>query len=130
MKVNLFVFGVKKLRIKEKEVKNIIKEHNLDPYRVSSEEKQKLLDNISEHIYTESIPFYVIKTIIITATFILTLAILKIYIASQIYLTSFKINKKLNEFYSLKSENNILKTKIEKIKFQHRIEDFMFWKEK
>jgi len=85
------------------------------------EEKTLLLDEVSEHIQTGSISASIIKNLVITIAFAFALLFPKIYIASHIYLSSVQINKKLNEFYSLKAENSILLSKIEKMKFQNRL---------
>ena len=85
------------------------------------EEKELLLDEVSEHIQTNSISITIIKNLVITIAFAFALLFPKIYIASNIYLASVKINKKLNEYYSLKAENSILLSKIEKMKFKNRL---------
>ncbi|MEO1958328.1 MAG: hypothetical protein ABGX23_02120 [Nautiliaceae bacterium] len=54
------------------------------------------------------------------------LALPKVYIGIEIYKNSVKINKLLNEYYSLKAENSILKSKIEKIKFKNAINSYQF----
>ena len=85
------------------------------------EEKTILLDEVSEHIQTQSISVSIIKNLVITIIFAFALLLPKIYIASNIYLSSVHINKKLNEYYSLKAENSILLSKIEKMKFKNRL---------
>jgi len=85
------------------------------------EEKTLLLDEVSEYIQTDSISISIIKNLIITIAFAFALLFPKIYIASHIYLSSVQINKKLNEFYSLKAENSILLSEIEKMKFKNRL---------
>ncbi len=57
---------------------------------------------------------------------IFLLALPKVYIGIEIYKNSVKINKLLNEYYSLKAENSILKSKIEKIKFKNAINSYQF----
>ena len=89
--------------------------------REKMDEKNILLDQVTPHIQTESISISIIKNLVIVIAFSFALFLPKIYISSQIYLTSVKINKKLNEFYSLKAENSILLSKIEKIKFKNRL---------
>jgi len=56
----------------------------------------------------------------------LMLSIPKIYVATNIYYTSVKINKLLNEYYSLEAENSLLKSKIEKLKFKNRMASSSF----
>ena len=84
-------------------------------------EKELLLDEVGEHIQTGSISASIIRNLLITIMFAFALLLPKIYISSHIYLSSVKINKKLNEYYSLKAENSILLSKIEKMKFQNRL---------
>ncbi len=85
------------------------------------DEKSVLLEEVTPHIQTHSISISIIKNLILTIAFVFALFLPKIYISSQIYLSSVKINKKLNEYYSLKAENSILLSKIEKIKFKNRL---------
>ncbi len=85
------------------------------------EEKELLLDEVSEHIQTGSISAVIVKNLVIAIAFAFALLFPKIYISSHIYLASVQINKKLNEFYSLKAENSILLSKIEKMKFKNRL---------
>ena len=85
------------------------------------DEKSVLIEKVAPHIQTSSISASIIKNIVILILFSFALFLPKIYISSQIYLTSVKINKKLNEYYSLKAENSILLSKIEKIKFKNRL---------
>jgi hypothetical protein len=54
------------------------------------------------------------------------LALPKVYIGIEIYKNSVKINKLLNEYYSLKAENSILKSKIEQMKFKNAINSYQF----
>jgi len=84
------------------------------------EDKDILLEEITP-VLEKSIFISVIKNVIMIMLFLFVLLLPKIYISSYIYLLSVKINKKLNEFYSLKAENSILKSKIEKIKFKNRM---------
>ncbi len=85
------------------------------------DEKSVLLEEVTPHIQTNSLSVSIIKNLIIVIAFAFALFLPKIYISSQIYLTSVKINKKLNEYYSLKAENSILLSKIEKIRFKNRL---------
>ncbi len=85
------------------------------------DEKSVLLEKVTPHIQTGSISVSIIKNVIVVIAFAFALFLPKIYISSQIYLTSVQINKKLNEYYSLKAENSILLSKIEKIKFKNRL---------
>jgi cell division protein FtsL len=84
-------------------------------------EKDDLLDELDEVIEEKKISIVIVRNIIIVAIFILVLLLPKIYISNKIYEYSVKINKLLNEYYSLKAENSILKSKIEKLRFKNRL---------
>ena len=88
-------------------------------------EKEVLLDGIEE-IIESKIPTSLVINLVIVLFFLLVLLIPKIYIANGIYLNSVKINKLLNEYYSLKAENSILKSKIEKLRFENRLNSYTF----
>jgi len=85
------------------------------------DEKTVLIEEVASKIETSSISVSIIKNLVIVISFAFALLLPKIYIASHIYLDSVIINKKLNEYYSLKAENSILLSKIEKIKFKNRL---------
>ncbi len=85
------------------------------------DEKNILLEEVVSKIETQSISVSIIKNLILVMSFAFALLLPKIYIASHIYFDSVIINKKLNEFYSLKAENSLLISKIEKIKFKNRL---------
>ena len=89
-------------------------------------EKVELLENIEDYIVQESISATVIKNLVLAIIISLVILFPKIYISSYIYINSLKINKLLNEYYSLKAENSLLTSKIEKIKFKNRIEKLTF----
>ena len=89
-------------------------------------EKVELLKDIENYIVQESISTTVIKNIVLVIIVSLVILFPKIYISSHIYINSLKINKLLNEYYSLKAENSLLTSKIEKIKFKNRIEKLTF----
>jgi hypothetical protein len=89
-------------------------------------QKAQLLENIEDYIVEESISTTIIRNLVLTIIFSLTILFPKIYISSQIYIKSVQINKLLNEYYSLKAENSILSSKIEKIKFKNRMEKLTF----
>jgi len=112
---------------KEKEPIYFVAEKNIQTNNnytisVSSEEKEILLESVSKQIYTRGISADVAGRIFIIAAFILTLSLIKIYISSNIYSTSVNINKQLDQYYSLVSENSILKSKIEKLKYKNILE--------
>ncbi len=87
-------------------------------------EKEEILSGIEDSIESNKISLYLIRNIVIAIIFSLVLLIPKIYISNHIYLYSIKINKLLNEYYSLKAENSILESKIEKLKFKNRLNSF------
>jgi len=89
-------------------------------------EKEALLENIDGVIEESKISITIIRNIVIVSIFVLVLLIPKIYIANYIYFDSIKINNLLNEYYSLKAENSILKSKIEKLKFKNRLNSLDF----
>ena len=89
-------------------------------------EKAELLENIEDYIVQETVSSATIRNLILIAIVSLVILFPKIYISSHIYINSLKINKLLNEYYSLKAENSLLKSKIEKIKFKNRIEKLTF----
>ena len=89
-------------------------------------EKAELLDNLENIIEEESLSITLVRNVILAIVFSLVILFPKIYISSQIYIKSVKINKLLNEYYSLKAENSLLTSKIEKIKFKNRITKLTF----
>ena len=93
---------------------------------ITVNEKIELLENIEDYIVQESISAVVIRNLVLAIIISLVILFPKIYISSHIYINSLKINKLLNEYYSLKAENSLLKSKIEKIKFKNRIEKLTF----
>jgi len=82
------------------------------------------LQEVYEVIESEKLSVVIIRNVIIGALFVLMFSLPKIYVATNIYYTSVKINKLLNEYYSLKAENSILKSKIEKLKYKNRLNTF------
>lgn len=93
---------------------------------ITVNEKIELLENIEDYIVQESISAVVIRNLVLAIIISLVILFPKIYISSHIYINSLKINKLLNEYYSLKAENSLLTSKIEKIKFKNRIEKLTF----
>ncbi|GAB6073487.1 hypothetical protein [Nautilia lithotrophica] len=93
---------------------------------IQTHEKAELLENIEEYIEQESLSKTIVRNLILTIIFSLTILFPKIYISSEIYIKSVQINKLLNEYYSLKAENSLLASKIEKIKFKNRMEKLTF----
>ena len=93
---------------------------------IKTYEKVQLLENIEEYIEHESLSKTIVRNLVLTIVFSLTILFPKIYISSEIYIKSVQINKLLNEYYSLKAENSLLASKIEKIKFKNRMEKLTF----
>ena len=93
---------------------------------IKTHEKAQLLENIDEYIEQESLSKTIVRNLVLTIVFSLTILFPKIYISSEIYIKSVQINKLLNEYYSLKAENSLLASKIEKIKFKNRMEKLTF----
>ena len=93
---------------------------------IKTYEKAQLLENIEEYINQESLSKTIVRNLLLTIVFSLTILFPKIYISSEIYIKSVQINKLLNEYYSLKAENSLLASKIEKIKFKNRMEKLTF----
>jgi len=89
-------------------------------------EKTELLDNLENIIEEESLSITLVRNVVLAIVFSLVILFPKIYISSEIYIKSLKINKLLNEYYSLKAENSLLTSKIEKIKFKNRITKLTF----
>jgi len=86
------------------------------------QEREALLEEVTKVIERESIPLVVIKNVVFGIAFSLAILFPKIYIANSIYIDSLHINKLLNEYYSLKAEQSLLASKIEKIKFKNRLQ--------
>jgi len=87
-------------------------------------EKEVLLEEVSQVIETDSLSLTIIKNIVFAVIFSLAILFPKIYISNSIYINSLHISKLLNEYYSLKAEQSILSSKIEKIKFQNKLQTF------
>ena len=66
------------------------------------------------------------KSYIFLSIFIILLMFTKIYIANKLYLVSRKIQKNNIQINALKEERNILKLKIEKLKYKNTIIDPLF----
>jgi hypothetical protein len=89
-------------------------------------EKEILLEEVSKVIEEDSLSVSFIKNVVFALVFSLAILFPKIYIANHIYIYSLKIDKLLNEYYSLKAEQSILTSKIEKIKFKNRLQKLTF----
>jgi hypothetical protein len=89
-------------------------------------EKEVLIEEVSKVIEGDSLSISFVANIVLIIVFFLAILFPKIYIANNIYFYSTKIDKLLNEYYSLKAEQSILTSKIEKIKFKNRLQKFIF----
>jgi hypothetical protein len=90
------------------------------------DDREELLEEIAFIIEKDSLSILLIRNVIFGIIFLLAILFPKIYISNKIYVYSVKINKLLNEFYSLRAENSILISKIEKIKFKNELQKFNF----
>lgn len=66
------------------------------------------------------------KTVIYLLLIATALLLIKVYVANEIYAISRDIQKKVLQIAALKEERNILKLKIEKLKYQNTIIDPLF----
>jgi hypothetical protein len=89
-------------------------------------EKELLIEEVSKVIEEESLSISIIKNVVFVIFFSLAVLFPKIYISNHIYRYSLHLNKLLNEYYSLKAEQSILSSKIEKIKFKNRLQKLSF----
>ena len=89
-------------------------------------EEKVLLEEAYEAIEGGKLSSSIVRNVIIGGLIALMISLPKIYVSSNIYLSSVKINKLLDEYYSLRAENSILKSKIEKLKFKNRLSSSPF----
>ncbi|WP_024788078.1 MULTISPECIES: hypothetical protein [unclassified Lebetimonas] len=89
-------------------------------------EKELLIEEVSKVIEEKSLSISIIKNVVFVIFFSLAVLFPKIYISNHIYIYSLHLNKLLNEYYSLKAEQSILSSKIEKIKFKNRLQKLSF----
>ena len=66
------------------------------------------------------------KTVVLILAIITFLLLLKVYISNKIYILSRDIHKTAIKVDALKEEQNILKLKIEKLKYKNTIADPLF----
>ena len=84
-------------------------------------EKEVLLQEVSSVIELESISISFIRNVVIAIAVSLVMLLPKVYISNEVYLTSIRIGRLLNQYYSLKAEQTILSSKLEEIKFKNRL---------
>jgi cell division protein FtsB len=86
-------------------------------------EKEVLLDSV-EHVFLEkdeNITLGLAISLGAVIFFILFLFVPKIYLSNNIYRESIQIDKLQKEYLSLSNENSILKSKIDKLKYQNGV---------
>ena len=66
------------------------------------------------------------RFIVIVLAIITILLLIKVYISNKIYIVSRQIQKTSTKIDALKEEQNILKLKIEKLKYKNSIADPLF----
>ncbi len=88
-------------------------------------EKDELLRSYDESQSTLIGPKELIIAFLVLAIALLIL-MPKIYLANEIYFTSRKINKLLDEYEILKEENRILKQRLEQERFKTQVLDTIF----
>jgi len=86
-------------------------------------EKDILLESLDEVLFEKdgNITLSLAFSIGAVIFFVLFLFIPKIYLSNNIYTESIQINKLQKEYLSLNNENEILKSKIDKLKFQNGV---------
>ena len=86
-------------------------------------EKDILLESLDEVLFEkdQNITLSLALSIGAVIFFVLFLFIPKIYLSNNIYTESIQINKLQKEYLSLYNENEILKSKIDKLKFQNGV---------
>ncbi|MEA3434483.1 MAG: hypothetical protein U9R13_07840 [Campylobacterota bacterium] len=67
-----------------------------------------------------------ISVTFMSVTIVLILTMIKIYLSSQIYYESKKVNKMQQEVETLKAEKIILQQSVEALKFKNRVTDTIF----
>ncbi len=67
-----------------------------------------------------------ITVIVISMSIVGILAYVKIYLSNHIYYESKHLNKKYREIEALKAENEILKRKVEALRFRNQVTDTIF----
>lgn len=95
--------------------------------RVVEEEKSQLLDEISP-MFTKVDDFdikYLITTFLLI-TFILLILFPKVYFQNKIYYKSRDIAVLKREYKTLAEENELIKMKVEKMRFKNQVLDSMF----
>ncbi len=86
-------------------------------------EKEALLNSL-ENVFLEkdqNITISLALSLGVVIFFVLFLFIPKIYLSNNIYKESIQIDKLQKEYLSLKNENVILKSKIDKLKYQNGV---------
>jgi cell division protein FtsB len=66
------------------------------------------------------------KAVVVVLAIVTFMLLLKVYISNKIYIVSRDIQKTTTKINALKEEQNILKLKIEKLKYKNTIADPLF----
>ncbi|MRJ03183.1 MAG: hypothetical protein GXO19_02285 [Epsilonproteobacteria bacterium] len=89
------------------------REELLEAYREYEESRQK-------------IGFRELLLVTLIVAVILALFLPKVYLANEIYYTSRKINKLLDQYEILREENRLLKQRLEQQRFKNQVLDTIF----
>lgn len=90
-------------------------------------DKNKLLDDVQDILTPKKkLDFEYFAHMFLLMSFFLMLAFPKIYISQQIYYKSRDIAKLQNEYETLKEENRLISSSVEKIKFKNQVLDTLF----
>jgi hypothetical protein len=74
----------------------------------------------------KGIPLSTIVISLVSMTIVLIMAFIKIYISNKIYYESRTVNRIEANVEALREENEMLKTKLERLKYKSRITDAIF----
>lgn len=85
---------------------------------MSVQEKEALLEEFTQE---ETFSYSFIGLVTLSLLIVMALFLPKIYISTHIYYTSVEINKLKDRYYSLREEQEILQSKIDKLKFNNRV---------
>ncbi len=84
------------------------------------------LEELYEYLENKRITSDLLKNSVIAIFVSLLIMFPKIYLSTKIYLTSIKLDKSIKEYFTLKAENKILSSKIERLRFYNRVEKLNF----
>ena len=85
-------------------------------------EREALLEDLDKvFIIDENINLTAVLVTVFVIMAVLFLFIPKIYLSNHIYLTSLNINRLQKSYFALKFENDVLREKIQKIKYRNGV---------